>query len=108
MKKCVLILFGFEYLCLAVFSLSYSGLVKDIPALMGFLIISIVPLSALALPIAVICSIAVLFVTVKRLIKKEKIITGNYYMLLAYLILSLGFFIAVIAMNNWKLIPVKI
>ncbi len=108
MKKCILMVFGFEYFCLAAFFLSYSGLVKDVPAPMGFLIMSLVPLSFLALPVAVISCGLLILVSANKLIKKEKLMSGNYYVLLIYVALSLGFLIAVIGMNGWKLIPIKI
>ena len=34
--------------------------------------------------------------------------SSRFYLFLSYLVLSLGFFVFVIGMNNWKLIPVKL
>lgn len=112
MKKCISIFlgtfFGYTYICLAAFYLSYAGVVKDVPGPMGFLIMSLVPLSVLALPVAVFSCGLLILVSARKLIKKEELMSGNYYVLLIYVVLSFGFLIAVIGMNGWKLIPVKI
>jgi hypothetical protein len=100
------VLIGFFYLCSLAFYLSYTGLVKEVPTLMSFLIYSVEPLSVLALPLVAFCAGLILFSTIVNIRKKEKILTSRYYLLLSYLVLSIGFFIFIIGMNNWKLIPV--
>ncbi len=112
MHKSITILFGlflgFAYLGSLAFYLSYSGLVKDIPAPMSFFIFSLVPLSFFALPMVILSAGIVLYEIVDRLRKKEPVMTRRFYLFLSYLVLSLGFFVFVIGMNNWKLIPVKL
>lgn len=99
---------GFAYLGSSAFYLSYSGLVKDVPAPMSFFIFSLVPLSVFALPMVIIAAGIVLYEIVDRLRKNEPVMTRRFYLYLSYLVLSLGFFVFVIGMNNWKLIPVKL